>query len=192
MKSFTPLIIVALCIGMYFMYMAPAWDEIAVKREKKAEYQNVLDRVKELKDMRDAVSAQYNDIPAENLAMLSKIIPGKFDSVYFTNDINSMAAKYGMVVKEMRVNLHQVEARQAEEVQIGSEIYKTVTATFKLSGQYDQFLGFLKDLESNLRLIDVISLSIKSTGAQSQAVGSKAPRETNLDYSLEVQTYSLQ
>ncbi|MFZ2523457.1 MAG: hypothetical protein WAW92_03665, partial [Minisyncoccia bacterium] len=59
MKSFFPFFIIALCVGVFFMYMKPTFSVINERKEKLTEYQNVLDKVKEIKAKRDQLSSQY-------------------------------------------------------------------------------------------------------------------------------------
>lgn len=174
-----------LCVGMYFVYIRPTVVEIGTKRDKLTEYNGVIETTKELKDLRDSLSTKYNDIPADKLLMLSKIIPGKFDSVHFTNDLSAMATKYGMAIKTIRVS-NPVSQQNQNDVQVGENTYKTVNASFTVSGRYDQFSLFLKDLEASLRLIDVVGLSVKSGSAP------KKGEEVIMDFAFDIQTYSLQ
>lgn len=178
-----PFIIIGLCVGMYFMYISPTIADIQIKREKKSEYTNVLEKVRELKEQRDSLSTTYNSIPIADLEMLNKIIPTKFDPVYFSNDINAMSSKYGMAIREVRIEYPP--SAGIIDAQVGEKNYKTIKVQMVLGGRYEQFLSFLKDLETSLRLIDVVDLNVT-------AGGYTRGQDINLDYTLEVQTYSLQ
>ena len=91
MKSLLPFIVVGLCAGMYFVYIAPTLSDINLKSEKKAEYENVLGRVKELKQQRDSLSTKYNNVDRSDIEKLNMIIPSKFDTTYFSNDLDAIA-----------------------------------------------------------------------------------------------------
>ena len=184
MKAATPFIIIIICISAYFFYISPTLDEIKTLEAKKAEYTGVLEKAREFKAQRDTALTDYNNISEDNLDRLNKIVPNKFDSVLFANDINTIASKYGMSVKDLKYNILNTEAFDAEGVRTKSQPYKTIAVTFKFSSQYEQFIKFLKDLESSLQLVDVTSLSIKSLGGE-KSTGNL------LDYSLEVNAYSL-
>lgn len=173
-----------LCVGMYFMYLSPTIADIGIKRDKLTEYQDVLEKTKELKDLRDSLSTKYNNIPQDKLDMLGKIIPEKFDSVHFSNDLNSISSKYGMAIKAIKMSDQDKGAPQGEE-QATQKSYKTIKASFSLSGHYDQFLLFLKDLEASLRIIDVTGLTMKSSPSL------KKGEEVSMDYTVDVQIYSL-
>jgi len=157
-------------------------SDIQTLSAKKAEYVNVLEKSKELKNKRDAVLTSYNSISEADVERLSKVIPYAFDPVLLANDINSIASRYGMDMKEFKVSESKAEIRGEVIIQEEEPLYKTTSVTVTISGGFDQFLKFLKDIESSLHLIDVRSLSIKAPLTAQSGV---------LDYSLEMNTYSL-
>ena len=180
MKSYISILIIALSIGMYFLYIKPMSIEIRGLNAKKDEYQNVLDRVKEIKDKRDAILLEYNSISSEELERLNKIIPDEVDSALMSNDINFLATQNSLKLKEFKLSENNSDSREEIITDTGS-VYKTRVLSMRLSGSYAGFQAFLRDLESSLRLVDISSLSIKSDGVNNDS----------LDYSLEANTYSL-
>ena len=186
MKAAIPFIIIALCVGAYFFYVRPALGQITALMAKRAEYQSILEKVRELKAERDTILTEYNNISEDSLARLNKIIPKKFDPVLFANDLNGMASRYGMFVKDLKssiVDANTIDAAVAEPT--ANESYKTMSVIFKVSGQFEQFIKFLKDLESNLELVDVVDLSIRQAGLDKTT-------ENLEDYVVGVKTYSLE
>ncbi|MFZ2522387.1 MAG: GspMb/PilO family protein [Minisyncoccia bacterium] len=184
MKSFIPFFIVAICVGMYFVYISPTIADINIKKERNSEYENVLNQVKELKQRRDTLSTLYNSILDEDMAKLNKIIPGKFDPVYFSNDLNSISSKYGMLIKNVRI-AYSSPRGDSVDPEVTEKGYKTIGIEISLSGRYDQFLSFLRDLETSLQLMDVVNLSVKSGSV-------RRGEDINLEYSLRINTYALE
>ena len=184
MKNLTPFIIIAISLGMYFLYVSPTMADIRLLSAKKSEYTNVLLKSKELAQKRDSMLSAYNSIREEDESRLSKVIPTTFDQVRLVNDINAMANRYGMKVLDFKVEESKAEIRSDIISQSKEELYKTIAVTFTTNGQYIEFIRFLRDLESSLRLIDVGSLSIKTDGGKSSGAHS-------LDYSIQIYTYSL-
>ncbi len=179
-----PFIIIALCVGMYFLYISPMLGDIDERRGKLAEYRSALEQTKELKIQRDAAISAYNNIGETDIARLNKIIPEKFEGVLFVNDINAIASRNGIKMSEFKTNETQTPSRNTSTVETNGKSYKVVTVSLKLTGQYDQFIKFLKEIESSLQLIDVNTLSIASGKVQKAT-------DNNLDYSVEINTYSL-
>jgi Tfp pilus assembly protein PilO len=183
MKSLMPFITIALCVTIYFLYISPTLGDIDERRGKLAEYRNALEQTKELKIQRDAAITASNNISEADLNRLNKIIPGKFDGVLFVNDISAMAARNGVKMSNFKTSETAPATRNVDEI-AEEKPFKVVSVSFKLTGQYDQFIKFLKELESSLQLIDVISLNITSGKVEKAS-------DNNLDYDIEINTYSL-
>ena len=64
---------------------------------------------------------------------------------------------------------------------------------FVVDGNYDTFLAFLKDLEHNLRLVDIKSVSfVVPSAAATSAVSSGVTTNPNIySYTLKIETYWL-
>lgn len=213
MRLLMPFIIILICVGMYFLYISPTWTDIDVLRAKASEYANVIEKSKELKDQRIAITAAFDKISPSDLTKLGKVIPQKFDPVLFANDINTLASRDGLTIKDLKFNLSSEKDRSAllntpQELpsptasatgmpgmmatgmpaitQAPTSQYKTYTASFSIVGSYEKFRLFLRDVESSLRLIDVSRLSVQGGG------GSGARSSSNeMTFDIEVHTYAL-
>lgn len=182
MKAFTPIILIAISIATYYMYISPKYADVQKLVAEKARYVDTLKKAGELKTKRDAILADYSAVPPEDIDRLKKIIPDKFDSVLMVRHLDTVASKYGMVIKGVKIAEQKAETRE-QAVAPQSEQYKTISVTFSVKGTYDQFLKFLKDLESGLYLMDVSKLSMKED--------IKNASITSFDYGVEIRTYSL-
>ena len=169
---------------MYFLYISHAILDVKVLSIEKADYTNVLLKSQELKSKRDIVMNDYNNISENDIAVLNKIIPNKFDPIAVVSSINNIATKYGISLKSFKVDEPKVNGQDTMMVQTVVLPYKTSTLNITVSGGYNQFLFFLKDIESSLKLMDVNSLSIKSSGNEKLA-------DNSLEYTLQISTYSL-
>lgn len=174
----------ALCISSYFFYTKPTLEVISLKKAKLDEYNTVLNKVKEIKVKREDLEAKYQNISEDDLNKLDKMIPAQFVSEYFINDLNALSSRYGMKITEMTITVPNNGEGSIDDSQAATEKLKVITAKFTISGRFDQLVSFLKDLETSLRIVDVIGLSIG--GKDSSSKDSQI-----LNYSLEVKTYSL-
>ena len=182
MKSLFPIIVIILCVSVYFMYISPQIAHINELRAQLAEYQNTLNETKDLKVKRDALLASYGSISSDDTAKLKKIIPENFDSVSLVSDINSIASKNGMVLKNVKISEQKTDETNSPAGAPVAVGYKTASLNFGVSGSYSQFNGFVKDLESSLKLLDVKSVTLKE---------SQKPGVDIYDYSFDVNTYFL-
>ena len=148
---------------MYFMYIKPGVVEVKALTVKKEQLTNVLNSAQELSAKRDEILAKYNAIPQEDIDRLNKIIPATFESEVFVNDLNNLAVKNGLKMKSIKDETVKPDDRSAILDTTTTETYKTNSVSVTISGGYNQFLSFLSDIESNLHLIDIKSVSLKST-----------------------------
>lgn len=190
MKSILSISVIAICVGLYFVYIKPLSLEVKVLSAKKQEYVDVLNRVKEIKEKRDQVFADYDSISSEERDKLNKIIPEKLNPVFMLNDLSVLGSKYGISIRDFRVSESGGNSG-GDELIAGTnpgEIYKTSTVTMRLQGEYRAFLNFMSEMESALSLIDIVSLDIRGGGSTS---GGRVSQVLPLDYSLEAKIYSL-
>ena len=101
MKSIFSILIIAVCIGAYFVYIKPMTVEVKVMSAKKEELTTLLNRVKEIKEKRDAVYLDYSSIPADQIDRLNKVIPETFNPVVTLNNLSDLAKKNGMQINLM-------------------------------------------------------------------------------------------
>lgn len=167
------------------MYISPTISDIKALSAKKAEYENVLSKAKEISAQRDTILAEYNNIPEAQISKLNKIIPDSYDSVTFANDINNLALKNGLTIKSLKDSLTAPSDRNVVVVDSGTpSLFQTNRVTIVLSGGYDQFTSFLSNLETSLHLTDVSSLSVRAVQDAKSSVNS-------FEFKLEVLVYSL-
>lgn len=181
MKSFIPFIVIGICIGMYFMYISPSYAEMKGLMVKKADYTDALSKADELKEKRKTILAEYESIDPADRERLDRIVPDVTDNVEVVTNINFIASMYGMTVRGIKIAEPQAQDRVIIADASKANSYKTVKITFSVNGPYAEFMKFLTDLESNSRLFDVTSLSIKT---KDEKIGI-------FDYTLEVSAYSL-
>jgi predicted DNA-binding protein (UPF0251 family) len=184
MKFILPLIIIGICVGTYYVYINPVASEVTALRLQKSNYDEVLLKSKELKAQRDDILVDYNNISDADISKLNKIIAETFNSVLFANDISAMAGRNNLAIKDFKVDPQRTEDRELMFNQTKNSPYKVTIITVRLVGQYSQFIKFLTELESNLRLVDVVKLSIKTLG------GARST-DNSLEYLLELNTFSL-
>ncbi len=180
-----PIVVIGVCFLTYVYFISPELMEVKALTLKKDEYTNVLNQAKEIKAKRDKIIEQYNNISPEDMDRLDKIIPASFSAVNFANDINALASRYGLILKSISASDSSVNP--VDVVNSSPSAYKTQIVSFAVSGPYNKFVKFLEDLETSLRLVDVVSLSLSP---QSSGPNQKVALDS-MDYNLSLNTYSL-
>lgn len=183
MKSFFPFIIIVICVGTYFGYIQPAASEVKSLSREKTGYDNILSKTRELAEKREDILTIYNSISESDVDRLNKIIPDTFSPIIFLNDLTAQVSQFGMNVRDFRTSEPKAENRDDIVSQSKGQFYKTTVVNFSVSGPYSEFLKLLSSLESSLRLVDVVGITIRANY--------RSTSENSLDYALELETYSL-
>lgn len=164
-----PLIYIALAVGIFYGLTTDLLAKVAERRAEKAELVAALDRAAELRQVAERLRNEYYSFTAEERERLAKMIPDNVDNVRLIIDINNIASRYNMVVKDAKIKTNEKaeEGRPDPSAKLienpsGQIGQGTVTIAFTVTGSYDVFRQFLGDLASSLRLVDIKRLSFKS------------------------------
>jgi Tfp pilus assembly protein PilO len=161
MKIFTPVLLLALAAVLFFWYIDPTYGKVKDLLATQAQLDEALSRARELQNVRDQLLSRYNTFPQADMDKLQKLLPDHIDNVRLILDLDSMAAKYGMRVKNVTTDDDNSRAAQGE---LGPDesAYESVILSFTVTGTYDTFRQFLADLEKSLRLVDVVGLDFNA------------------------------
>lgn len=179
MKSFTPLILIAVSIALFFMATDPIYKQVQDLQAQKSEYDDVLTKSQELLAKRSDLQKKYTAFSPSDVERLRKLIPDAVDNVRLIIDMDEIAKRYGLTLKG--VNLDDSKGKNGASdpvttITAGEPKYGTIGMGFSVSANYDTFLSFLRDLEQSLRLVDVTSVGLHA--------GSSATSTYSFDVSL--------
>jgi hypothetical protein len=200
-KFITPIIILGASIAAFFVFTKPMYDDIGALRTQIASYNEALDNSKTLENERDVLTNKYNAIDPSNLTKIQTLLPDSIDNIRLILEIGQIAAPYGMVLKDVQYNATNptdaaaatapggvVGAGAATAAASPDQNYGVWDLSFSTTGTYNNFINFTKDLESNLRIVDISSVQF-SADDTSGAVNSNVPPSYN--YSFKIKTYWL-
>ena len=167
-RNITTVILIVLAVGVYLTYTSPQWKKVQAVRTVNAEYAKAINNAEELIKTRDGVLAKYNSLSPVDKDRLNKMLPTAVDNVRLIIDLNNIAQRRGMTLEDIQtetrdssadVNLN-IGLATASQPNIANPILDTVKITFKVTGAYQQFVDFIKDVESSLRIIDLANLKL--------------------------------
>lgn len=146
--------------ALFFVFIDPTRVQIGELSKEEALYSQALNNSNELVKVRDKLLATYNSFVASDLVRLEKLIPNTVDNVKLIRDIDGIAFRYGMTVKNVTIE----RAPETVQKNIGTpgESFGAMLVSFSVGGPYKIFLDFLKDLERSLRLVNVVNVSFTS------------------------------
>lgn len=176
-KFFLPVFLLIAAIGLFFGYIDPTYGKVEILRIEEQKFDEALNKSKELQKIRDVLLSQYNSFSTNDLSRLEKLLPDNVDNVRLTLDIDGIASKYGMRIRNVVTS--KSSGNKAGAIGPSGKPYETVTLSFTVVASYENIISFLKDIEKSLRIVDVTELSLRdSTG--------------NLyEYKIRVETYWL-
>lgn len=192
-----PIILIGLAIAAFLIFANPLYSDVGVLRTEVSTYNQALDSSKELDQERDKLTKKYNDI-GDNVDKIQKFLPDNVDNIRLILEIGHIAQPYGMVLKDVKYNASTDTASQAAApngiqggiVKEENKDYGTWDLEFSTTGSYENFLNFTRDLQSNLRIVDISSISFSSTdngtGLSSNGAGSDVYK-----YVFKIKTYWL-
>jgi len=161
MRFLIPIILLIISGIIFFGFIDATYKDIKVMKEEESLFSEALDNSKELQAIRDDLLATYNSFSSEDLARLEKMLPNNVDNVRLIRDIDGIAAKYGMSLRNVSLNIGDVGSGDTIGGE-GENVHGSVTLDFSVAAPYRVFLSFLKDLEKSLRLVDVVHVGFSS------------------------------
>lgn len=194
MKLITPIILILIAGATLFLLAMPMYKDIGELRKETASYNQALGNSKALENERDKLTAKYNSFSREDLSKLEKFLPENVDNIRLILEIEQMAAPYGMALRNVKYNAQDTSTMvpvagvvQGARKETRKD-YGIFDLEFSTSGGYNDFMNFMRDLENNLRIVDVSGVSFSSnTGPlNKQVVGPEV-----YEYDIKIRTYWL-
>lgn len=178
MKYLLPIILILAAIGGFFFYTNPQYQTLKARIAENEKIVEANEKAAALRAVRQKLIDDRKKISEGDVDKLTKMLPDGVENVGLVIDIDNIASKYGMRIRNTKIN--EVSARSGSSaVGPDSKRYGIISLTFSVTSSYENFLVFLKDLESSVRLVDVTNLSFSSNPAG------------RYDFNLTIQTYWL-
>lgn len=190
-----PTILTAAAIAGFFMFTDPLYQDISLKRQTVDSYDQALGNSKALESERDKLTQKYNSFDPNNLARLQKLLPDNVDNIRLILEVGNIASPYGMLLKDVKYDTATDKKSGAvsniqpaiDNASSNSKDYGVWDLEFSTQGTYGNFVSFLKDLENNLRIVDVSSIQFSSN----TGLGLNPSLPQSYKYDFKVRTYWL-
>jgi len=162
-RSFIAITFLGLAIILFFGWTMPIWNDIKELKAERSAYAKALISSRDLQDIRDRLLTQYNSISQEDLERLNVFLPTSVDAGGLITEFENRAQANGLTLKKISIQTQEVTKTKSTTLKAPSEsLFESAVVDLRVSGSYESFLSFLKDLEQSLRLIDVQQLSFIS------------------------------
>lgn len=202
-RFITPIILIGISVAIFLVFTGPTFSSISLLRSQVASYDEALNNSKMLENERDKLTAKYNSIDPDNLSKLQKLLPENIDNIRLILEIEQIASPYGMTLRDVKYDSpkKKTEASGAPsptgEIQGGAidsspqKDYGVWNLEFSTAGTYHNFLNFTRDLQSNLRIVDIAAIQFSSTDTRVAPLLGKLSFDEIYKYSFKIQTYWL-
>jgi hypothetical protein len=173
MNLLAPIIFIIASVGIFFGYVDPNYKGKAsfvesdyttygVKQlqTERDLYSNTATNSNEVTAKRDSLTKKQISILSTDQEKLSKLLPDNIDNVKLILEVSDIAEKRSLTIRNISLG---GDTKKTEEIGPDNSAFGTVSLRFNVISTYPNFLEFLNDLESNLRLVDVKDISFNST-----------------------------
>lgn len=183
MRLALPIILIGAAVGLFALYTNGAYQDIKGLQAQVGAFEQALSTAKSLRQQRDTLISKRNTFSAENVQKLERILPDNVDNIRFVIDINNIAARHNLSLKNVSLGALSDGKSDRGALAVGSsgDPVGSVEISFGLTASYDEYQVFLQDLEHSLRIVDVEKISFKPTTANA----------TVFDFSMTIKTYWL-
>ncbi len=160
MKNIISIIVIIISLAAFVLVVKPQYTEIKDIEKKGQELEQVLVNAKKLQSLRDNLLAKRKELSKSDVARLEKLIPESADNVQLIIEFQNIANKYDLILETASAQRDEEGEATNQNFDIETRDYGVITLDFSISGGYDEFISFLADVEDNLRITDLRSLSI--------------------------------
>jgi Tfp pilus assembly protein PilO len=196
-----PIILIGIGITVFFTFTNPIYNDISTLKAQASSYDDALGNSKSLENARDTLTTKENAIDPVNLTKLQTLLPDNIDNIRLILEIGQIAAPYGMVLKDVKYNATDTTTPASsatpniqggtQATQTASKDYGVWDLEFSTTGTYSNFLNFTRDLENNLRIVDISSIQFSSASSVSPNPTSSSSAPDSYKYSFKIKTYWL-
>lgn len=196
-KTILSILFIGASIMVFVLYVRPTYDTVQENRAAVARFDEALAKTREIQQLKSDLLSRYNLFAGANLDRLKKMLPDHVDNVRLVLDMDGIASKYGIRIQNVAV---QEPGRGTEDGQSGTVLnggntqnrpYQSLTLQFEVVSTYDEFVLLLRDLESSLRIVDLVNLSIRPRSADRINIGASTITEPIYTFGVSLRTYWL-
>ncbi len=187
MRLILPISFLIIIIVLFFTVITPYNKQIKEIKKDVSIYNVALTNSAELKETRDVLIEKYNNITTEDKDRLKHFLPSSIGNIELILEIEKIANLKGMPIKNIGFDTEKLGPKDntedqgkivAENSKADLLPYGIFPIDFVVEGKYSSFVDFLKELERNLRLVDIKSISFSVPTPVAGAAGE------NINYNI--------
>ncbi len=162
-----PILLIAGAIGLFVLVTNPQYQAAKDVQTQVGSLSEALGKSEQILAKRSELQIQYNNFSSKDITSIDKLLPDNVDNVQLVLDMNGIARNHGMVLRNIKIQDQggsgNASAQGTQALGPNNSPVGSLSLSFDVTGDYQSFTGFLKDLEQSLRIVDVTGISFKST-----------------------------
>ncbi|MDO8561728.1 MAG: type 4a pilus biogenesis protein PilO [bacterium] len=174
---------------VFFGYTQTTYDNVHVLQAEIERYNQALDKAAELQKRRDELQTRFNSFDPNAKVRLQKMVPDHVDNIRLILDIDSLAGRFGMALQNVVISSPTGEGNDQTvigAISTSKQKYESLTLKFSIHSTYANFVRFMEEIESSLRIVEMVSLTIAPEG-----VGGGGATSPAYKYDITIRTFWL-
>lgn len=170
--------LIALALGIFFVYVRPTYDSSVVAAQQQIDsYNAALAAAASYSAKQTELASERNAMSASDLARLTTFLPDGADNVQIILDLDALAARSGLSLADFTTSTPGSIAANTPTTEVapgsdastigaptGSKV-QPIELTVGATGTYGALRAFITGVERSLRLVDLVSLSVKQSNS---------------------------
>ena len=180
MKNIISIILLVLAAGVSVLFTAKqfsctqetcGYSGVKEIRARTSEIKTALTNSQAIEKKRELLNQKYNSITIEDKQKLEALVPNNVDNIKLVLEIETLANKYGVSISSPRLKIAQDVPADVAKDATGQAIrqnqndyqntYGSFVLDFGVRTNYQNLKNLIRDMERNLRLIEITSIEIK-------------------------------
>lgn len=160
-RALLPLILIILSVTGFFMWVNPHVENIKVLKTQMIESDSAMTSLKQLESAKLRLQNAESNFAKADTDKLQKLLPDNIDNIRLLLDIQGIASHYGVSIQDISVadQGQKTTAPSAQAIGPSNKQYGQMALSFSIGMSYENLMLFLKDLEKDLRLVEIKSIS---------------------------------
>ena len=169
MQRALPIVLVLVAVGIFFAYTNPTYTgEVSAAKLEVKSLDSALEAADSFKDRESQLERERLALPEEGMKRLLAFLPDNVNNIQLILDLDALAARSGVRLSNFDVG----DSGETEEVGgdtggslalSSTEAVESLEITVTAVGSYSSFHAFLAAAEKSLRMLDVVSIVVKSS-----------------------------
>ncbi len=165
---------IVLAAVIFFAYTKPTYDSTQSVQTQINQYNAALDKATQLQSLKQTLLSRYNSFDPTDLARLQTMLPDQVNNIGLILDLDTLANQFGLSLENVGIGSSgQGSSGQSttegtgNTTSIGSSAsaFESLDVTFTIHCTYAQFIQYITSLETSLRIVDLVGLTVGSGGS---------------------------